>query len=102
MRKAVLLTGVILSCISPAAAQTQLTPAPIIYGPPGPSLPLRVTPGYTRLIAELRGLREEALALRESDGGRLTTEHRDFIQARIDAAYRRFDDTRLHRRPSRS
>ena len=102
MRKAVLLTGAVLGCVSPVAAQLSVAPAPIIYGPPGPSLPPRVTPGYTRLMSELRGLRQDALALLESDGGRLTAEHRDLIQARIDAAHRRFDDTRFHRRPSRS
>jgi len=102
MRKAFLLTGLILSCMSPAVAQLLPAPAPIVNGPPAPTLPPRRSPGYTRLMSELRDLREIALALRESDGGTLTTEHRDSIQTRIDAAYRRYHNSRPHQRGRRS
>jgi hypothetical protein len=97
MKKAALLTTLILSCMSPAVAQRLPASAPIVNGPPAPILPPRVSPGYTRLISELRDLREIALALREEDGGTLTTEHRASIQTQIDAAYRRYHNARRNR-----
>ena len=102
MRKACLLAGLIISCMSPAVAQHLPAPAPIVNGPPSPNFPARVTPGYTRLMSELRDLRATALALREEDGGKLTAEHSASIQAQIDAAYLRYHDTRRSRRPRAS
>ena len=85
MRKAFLLTGLILGCMSPAVAAPLPPSHPIVYGPPA-SIPPPRDRAFIRLRSELRDLREIGLALRESDGGTLTTEHRDFIQTRIDAA----------------
>jgi hypothetical protein len=95
MRKASLLAGLILSCTSPAVAQLMLPGTPPIAAAPSPSLPLRTIPrhgnrAFNQLRSEIIDLRQQALALRASDGGRLTSEHRDTIQTRIDAAYRRY------------
>jgi hypothetical protein len=46
------------------------------------------------LRSEIIDLRARAIALQASDGGTLTAEHRDYIQVRIDAAYRRYHDSR--------
>ncbi|HEV2817700.1 MAG TPA: hypothetical protein VGW40_10850 [Allosphingosinicella sp.] len=98
MRKAFLLTGLILGCMSPAVASGPLpAPAPLVNGPPAAIPPPARDRAFIRLRSELRDLRRIGLALRESDGGTLTREHRDFIQARIDdafAAYRRHHSPR--------
>jgi hypothetical protein len=101
MRKAFLLTGLMLSCMSPAVALEPGSPmlpgSPMVYGPPGPSLPQRRDRAFTLLRSEIIDLRHQAIALKASDGGTLTTEHRDGIQARIDAAYQRYYATRAYR-----
>ena len=77
----------------PAAAAPLPASAPIVNGPPASIPPPRSDRSLIRLRSELRDLRRIGLELRASDGGTLTTEHRDFIQTRIDAAlaaYRRF------------
>ena len=94
MRRAFLLTGLILGCMSPAVAQL-LPGSPPIAMAPGPSLPQRTIPphgnrAFNQLRSEIIALREEAIAMQAGDGGTLTTEHRDNIQSRIDAAYRRY------------
>jgi hypothetical protein len=95
MRKAFLLTGLVLGCVSPAAAQLMLPGSPPIAAAPAPGLPQRSIPphgdrAFNQLRSEIIDLREQALALQASDGGTLTNEHRDTIQTRIDAAYRRY------------
>jgi hypothetical protein len=92
MKKAFLLTALILGCMAPAFAEPY--PAPMIYQPPGPSLPPRSDRAFILLRSEMIDLRRLGLALQASDGGTLTTEHRDEIQARIDAAYRRYHNAR--------
>ena len=94
MRKAFLLTGIILGCASPAVASPSLPGAPLIYGPPASTPPPRIDHGFALLRSEIIDLRQRALALRASDGGKLTTEHRDLIQTQIDAAYRRYRNSR--------
>ena len=84
MKKTFLLAGLILSWISPAAAQM----------PPPPAMPPRADPAFLRLRDELAALRQEAIALQASDGGTLTTEHRDSIQTRLDAAHLRYHNLR--------
>lgn len=95
MRKAFLLTCLILGGMSPAAAQLMLPGTPPIAAAPAPGLPPRSIPphadrAFNQLRSEIIDLRHQALALQASDGGRLTNEHRDTIQTRIDAAYRRY------------
>ena len=88
MRKALLMTGLILGCLSPAfAAPSGTGHAPIVYGPPPSIPPPAPDRSYRRLVSELTELREIALELQASDGGTLTAEHSDQIQARIDAAF---------------
>ena len=95
MRKAVLSAVLILGLMPPAFAQpaSGTRPAfgsPVYYGPPAPSLPPRGDRAFLRLKSRMIDLRQQAIALQASDGGTLTPEHRDFIQARIDLAYRRY------------
>ena len=84
MKKTFLLAGLILSWMSPADAQI----------PPPPAMPPRADPAFLQLRDQLTALRQEAVALQASDGGTLTTEHRDSIQTRIDAAYLRYHNLR--------
>lgn len=93
MRKAFLLTGLILSCVSPAVA-APVRDTPIVYGPPASIPPPRRDRAFILLRSEIIDLRQLGLALQASDGGTLKTEHRDFIQTRIDAAYRRYHNSR--------
>ena len=96
MRKAFLLTGLILGCMSPSVASSQAAPfaAPLYVSAPASVPPQRSDPAFTLLRSELMDLRRQGLALRASDGGTLTAEHRDYIQVRIDAAYRRYHEAR--------
>ena len=100
MRTAVLLTALILGCVSPAvAAPSPPGPSPVLYGPPSPSFPQRANPAYIRLRSELLELRRVGLEWRASDGGTLSAEHRDALQARIDAAYQRYFEAQPGTRP---
>jgi hypothetical protein len=96
MRKAFLLTGLIVGCTSPALASPSpaLPGAPLIYQPPSAMPPPRIDRAFETLRSEIIDLRQRALALRASDGGKLTSEHRDTIQAQIDEAYRRYRSAR--------
>ena len=87
MRTARLMSGLFLGCMSPAFAAPPPGHEPMYYGPP-PSIPPPATDrAYRRLVSELTELRRVALELQASDGGTLTAEHSDYIQARIDAAF---------------
>lgn len=90
MRTAFLLTVLMLGCVSPAVASPVPPPAPVVYGPPSPTFPPRVDRAFIQLRSEIIELRRIALELQANDGGTLTKGHRDFLQARIDAAYRRY------------
>jgi hypothetical protein len=87
MRKAFLMCGLILGCVSPALAAPPPGFEPMYYGPPPSIPPPSADRAYRRLVAELTELREMALELQASDGGTLTAEHSDYIQTRIDAAF---------------
>ena len=87
MRKAFLITGIILSCMSPAFGAPPPGLSSTYYGPPPSIPPPAPDRAYRRLVSELTELREIALELQASDGGTLTAEHSDQIQARIDAAF---------------
>ena len=87
MRKAILMSGLILSCMSPAFAQFHPPSAPVVWGPPPSIPPPAPDRAYRRLVSELAELRQIGLELRASDGGTLTAEHRDSLQMRIDAAF---------------
>ena len=99
------------TCVALALASTA---APVLAVPgPGPNRPVVNTPAFSsrednfgrhaanelaqvQYHAAIRELREEALALQESDGGTITPEHLAYVQERLDtinAGYRR------HRRP---
>jgi hypothetical protein len=93
MRQAFLLTGIMLSCISPAVASPLPPPSPIIYGPPASVPAPRRDRAFVLLRSEIIDLRQVGLAFQASDGGKMTTEHRDYLQARIDAAYQRYHDS---------
>jgi len=95
MRKAFSMSGLILSCMSPAFAAPPPGHEPAYYGPPESIPPPARDRAFDRLVSELTDLREIALELQASDGGTLTAEHSDYIQERIDAAfavYRRHHD----------
>ena len=99
MRNALLLSGFILSCASPAFAQTIPATAPLGVNIPPPSIPApRRDRDFDRLVSELTEVRQDALELRESDGGTLSDEHRDAVQARIDDAFARYRRNRSSRR----
>lgn len=100
MRMTVLLVALLLGCAPPAAAQSGGYAAPV-NTPPEPVLPRRADLACSRLVAELRALRAEALALQQGDGGTLTPEHRALIQTRLDAAWQRYHRTPKHRRARR-
>ena len=87
MRKALLVAGLILGGMSPAFAAPNPGYAPVVYGPPPSIPPPAPDRAYRRLVSELTELRQIALELQVSDGGTLTEEHSDYIQARIDAAF---------------
>ena len=97
MRKAFLLSALLLSSVSPAFAAILPPAAPVVYGPPPSIPPPAPDRAFRRLVSELTELRESALALRASDGGTLTVEHRDSIQGQIDEAFAVY---RRHRRNS--
>jgi hypothetical protein len=95
MRNAVLPAVLILGFMPPAVAQPAPgTPptfgSPVYYGAPGPFVPPRADRAFLRLKSRMIDLRQQAIALQASDGGTLTPEHRDFIQAKINLAYRRY------------
>jgi len=95
MREAFSMSGLILSCMSPAFAAPPPGHEPAYYGPPESIPPPARDRAFDRLVSELTDLREIALELQASDGGTLTAEHSDYIQERIDAAfavYRRHRD----------
>ena len=97
IKKALLLSGLILSCLSPAIAERLPPPTPVVNGPPPSIPPPAPDRAFRRLTSELVELRRIALELQASDGGTLTEEHRVYIQARIDAAfavYRRHHNSR--------
>jgi hypothetical protein len=96
MRKAVLLAAVMLGFPSPLIAQSRGAPS---NRPPEPVLPRRSDLACSRLVADLRALRAEALVQQGRDGGTLTAAHRDMIQTRLNAAWRRYYETRRRRRP---
>ena len=100
MKKAVLLLALLATGASPAAAQSGGYAAPVNQ-PPEPVLPRRADLACSRLVAELRALRAEALAQQQRDGGTLTPEHRALIQARLDAAWQRYHRTPKGRRARR-
>ena len=87
MRKAFLLSALILGCMAPAFATPLPPAAPVYYGPPPSIPPPAPDRAFRRLTAQMVELRRTALELRESDGGTLTAEHRDSIQTKIDAAF---------------
>ena len=87
MRRAFLLSGLILGCLSPAFAAPPAGLSSTYYGPPPSIPPPAPDRAYRRLVSELTELREIALELQASDGGTLTAEHSDYIQMRIDAAF---------------
>ena len=87
MRRALLVSGLILGCMSPAFAAPPPGLSSTYYGPPPSIPPPAPDRAYRRLVSELTELREIALELQASDGGTLTAEHSDYIQARIDAAF---------------
>ena len=94
MRKAFSMSGLILSCMSPAFAAPPPGHEPAYYGPPESIPPPARDRAFDRLVSELTDLREIALELQASDGGTLTTEHRDSIQTRLDAAHLRYHNSR--------
>jgi hypothetical protein len=93
MRTAFLLTALILGCVSPAAASPMPPSTPAYLGPPAPVFPQRADRAFFRLRSEIVELRRIGMEMRAGDGGRLTREHRDDLQARIDAAYQRYRDS---------
>lgn len=94
MRTSFLLTALMLGCVAPAAAAPMPPATPAYLGPPAPIFPRRADPAFLRLRSEIVELRRVGLTWRASDGGTLTPEHRDELQARIDAAYQRYRDSR--------
>ena len=97
MRKALLLSALILGCASPAFASPQDLGTQGYYGPPASIAPPAPDRAFRRLTSRLVELRRIALEMRASDGGTLTAEHSDSIQAKIDAAFAAY---RRHRRNS--
>lgn len=97
MRKALLLSALILGCTSPAFASPQDLGTQAFYGPPASIPPPARDRAFRRLASQLDDLRRIALEMRARDGGTLTSEHSDSIQVKIDAAFAAY---RRHRRNS--
>jgi hypothetical protein len=91
MIRRLLLTGLMVAAVAPAAAQPMSTMAPRMDSGPNAGavasgMPTAREHAFARLRATLLELRRQGLALRAADGGTLTPEHLAFIQARLDAA----------------
>lgn len=86
MRNIVFLASLVLGGAAPALALPSPPLAPVVNAPP-PAIPPARDRDFLRLNSELLEIRRLGLELRADDGGTLTAEHRDLVQARIDAAF---------------
>ena len=93
--KPVVIAAILAALASPAAAGSMIGPSMSSPPPTAPQAQLRTdqmsqaerehAKRQAELHDKLLALREEGLKLRQADGGTLSTEHRVYLQAKLDA-----------------